>query len=270
MPRASAAQLDEPAASPTLEASSAPRTETMTAAPASVRSSRQEVTLHQSPAVAQPTSSQSVSPHNPSCKEKKKRYPLPCKCPEVHFISLLRQYKVTADLQLYIWVLHFMSLHSINSDFYLELFATLPLLQDGGLTLVVRPTWTAYITLPPPAWFATIVLSGTTGRVQMWSLPWQPWWFAQLISDDVGMYLPPDCEVNVITVKQKYTISKKMCIFGKTLKEGFRWFQLVDILEGCFSNRLGTYIQTHRKWLWIPEWGNPRTGTIHKGTRAIF
>lgn len=72
MPRASAAQLDEPAASPTLEASSAPRTETTTAAPASVRSSRQEVTLHQSPAVAQPTSSQSVSPHNPSCKEKKK------------------------------------------------------------------------------------------------------------------------------------------------------------------------------------------------------
>lgn len=142
MPRASAAQLDEPAASPTLEASSAPRTETMTAAPASVRSSRQEVTLHQSPAVAQPTSSQSVSPHNPSCKkkQKKKRYTLPCKRPEVHFISLLRQYKVTADLQLYIWVLHFMSLNLINSDFYLELFATLPLLQDGGLKLAVRPT----------------------------------------------------------------------------------------------------------------------------------
>lgn len=38
-------------------------------------------------------------------------YPPPYKCPEVHFIFPLHQYKVTADLQLHIWVLHFTSLN---------------------------------------------------------------------------------------------------------------------------------------------------------------
>lgn len=132
------AQLDGPAASPTLVASSAPRTETMTAAPASVRSSRQEVRSVNQPVLFNLPSSQSVSPYNLSCKNK--FYPLACKCPEVRFISPLHQYKVTADLQLYIWVLHFMSLNSINSDFYLELSGTLLLPQDGGLKLAVRPT----------------------------------------------------------------------------------------------------------------------------------
>lgn len=69
-----------------------------------------------------PCPSQSVSPYNLV----KHFYPPPCKCPEVHFIFPLRQYKVTADLQLYIWVLHFMSTNSINSDFFLELSDTFP------------------------------------------------------------------------------------------------------------------------------------------------
>lgn len=70
----------------------------------------------------------------------------------------------------------------INSDFFLELCGTLPP-QDGGLRRAARPTWTAYITLPPPARSTTTVSSGTTGRVRIWWLPWQPWWCAQQTSD---------------------------------------------------------------------------------------
>lgn len=130
MLRASTAQQDGPAASPTLAPSSAPRTETTTSAPASVRSSHLEVR----------SLPQLISSHFLITHLVKHFYPPPCKCPEVHFIFPLHQYRVTADLQLYIWVLHFMSLNSIKSDFFLELTATFPLLQVGGLRLVARPT----------------------------------------------------------------------------------------------------------------------------------
>lgn len=106
--RVSVAQLDAPAASPTLAPSSAPRTETMTAAPANALSSHQEVgsfcsTLNLSVLITYLV---------------KHFYPPACKCPKVHFIFPLCWYKVTADLQLYIWVFHFMSLNLINSDFF--------------------------------------------------------------------------------------------------------------------------------------------------------
>lgn len=66
--------------------------------------------------------------------------PPPRKCPDVYFIFPLRYYKVTAALQLHVWVLHFTSLNLINSDFCLELYGTIYLLQVGGSRLAVRPT----------------------------------------------------------------------------------------------------------------------------------
>lgn len=102
MSMASVAPPAAPAASPTLAASSAPRTETMTAAPASAPSSHQEVRC-----VSQIVLRLNLSHY--ICCLVKHFYTQPCKCLAVHFIFPLHQYKVTADLQLYIWVLHFMS-----------------------------------------------------------------------------------------------------------------------------------------------------------------
>ena len=78
-----------------------------------------------------------------------------------------------------------MSLNSINSDFSLQLFGTFPL-QVGGLRPAVHPTWMAYITPAHPVWFVTMVLSGTIGRVQIWWLPWQPWWCARQTCDGMA------------------------------------------------------------------------------------
>lgn len=136
MLRASVAQLDGPAASPTTEPSSAPRTETMTAAPASAPSSHLEVCSFPLILILvylSPNLSLLIT------HLVKHFYPASCKCPEVHFIFLLCQYKVTADSQLCIWVLHFMSSNSIKSDFFLELSDIFPL-QVGGLRLAVHPT----------------------------------------------------------------------------------------------------------------------------------
>ena len=79
----------EPPASPTLEASSAPRTETMTAAPASAHSSHQEVhCVNQMVLLICPRLNLSLF----ITRLVKHFYPPPCKCPAVHFIFPLHQY----------------------------------------------------------------------------------------------------------------------------------------------------------------------------------
>lgn len=241
MPRASAAQPDGPAASPTLAPSSAPRTETTTAAPASVPSSHLEVRSFPQLLllICLRLNLSLLITHLV-----KYFYPPPCKCPEVHFIFPLRQYKVTADSQLYIWVLHFMSLNSINSYFFLELSDTFPP-QVGGLRLAVHPTWMAYITPAHPVWFAIMALSGTTGRVQTWWLPWQPWWCARQTSDGMARpwcpiikwILPPMNIMNNI---------QEIVYFGRKFESDCWWFQPPDILKGCLSNCLGTYADSQQ------------------------
>lgn len=235
MPRASAAQPDGPAASPTPAPSSAPRTETTTAAPASAPSSHLEVrSIPQLLLLIYPFLNLSLL----ITHLVKHFYPPPCKCPGVHFIFPLCQYKVTADLQLYIWVLRFMSLNSINSDFFPELSDTLPL-QVGGLRLAVHPTWMAYITPAHPVWFATMVLSGTIGRVQTWWLPWQPWWCARQTSDGTARSRCPITKwmsplMNIMNNIQEIVYC------GRKFKSDCQWFQPPDILKACLSNCQGT------------------------------
>lgn len=143
----------------------------------------------------------------------------------MYFTFPLHHYKVTADLQLYIWVLYFMGFNSIDSDFSLELSDTYPLLQVGGLKLVVHLTWMAYITQPHPVWFATMVLSGTTGRVQIWWLLWQLWWCALQTSDDM---------THVWREITKW-MSAPINIMNNNQ-------EILDNLEGCFCKCLGICI----------------------------
>ena len=93
---ASVARPAAPAASPTQEASSAPRTETTTAAPASAPSSHPEVRC-----VSQTLLRLNLS-HYISCRVKH-FYTQPRKRLAAHFIFPLHRYKVTADFRLYIF-----------------------------------------------------------------------------------------------------------------------------------------------------------------------
>lgn len=118
--------------------------------------------------------------------------------------------KLTPDLQQCIWMLHFMSWNSINSAFYLEL-SDMFLLQAGGLRLAAPPTWMAYITPARPAWFATMALSGTTGKVRILWQQWQPWWCARQISDVVmsdKVFFPP----------YEYERYPEYCTFGGSIQ----------------------------------------------------
>lgn len=108
--------------------------------------------------------------------------PPPCKCPEGHFIfpcaniKLLLTYRGTFRCCISWARTQLIQTFSLNSQ-------TRFFLQVGGLRLAVLPTWTAYITPARPVWFATMALSGTIGRVQIWWLQWQTWWCALQTSD---------------------------------------------------------------------------------------
>lgn len=99
--RTSAVQPAGWTASPTLAPSSAPRTETTTAAPAGVPSSPLEVCC--------PTNHHPFAHLNPNLA--KHSYPPP----REQFIFRLRQYKVTANLQSFTWMLPFTSLNQLFS-----------------------------------------------------------------------------------------------------------------------------------------------------------
>lgn len=177
---ASAAQQDGQTASPTPAPNSAPRTETMTAAPASAHSSHQEV-------CSAPHSFCSSPTPIPVClfitTPVKHFYPPPCKCPEEHFILPCANIKLLLTYLL----LTFRCCILWSQTQWIQAFSfncwTYSFLQVGGLKLAVLPTWTAYITPARPVWFTIMALSGTIGRVQIWWLQWQPWWCALPTSD---------------------------------------------------------------------------------------
>lgn len=178
MPRALVGQLDGPAASPTLAPSLAPRTETTTAAPASAPNSHPEVrSLPELMLLIYPARlnlSLLITLLNISI------HPLVnvLKCISFSLcanIKLLLTYSCTFGCYISWARIQLIQTSSLNSLTHF--------LQVGGLKLAVRLTWMAYITQHLPVWFATMALSGTTGRVQIWWLPWQPWWSARHTSD---------------------------------------------------------------------------------------
>lgn len=139
MPKASVAQQGGPAASPTLAPSSAPRTETTTAAPASVHSLHLEVDRFTQLLLL-------INPHlNLSLLITyvvKHFYPLPCKF-QVYLKCISFSLSTTIKLLLtYSCTFGFyISWTSIQSILTLALnFDTFPLLQVGGLKLVVHLT----------------------------------------------------------------------------------------------------------------------------------
>lgn len=186
--RTSAARPAGWTASPTPAPSSAPRTETTTAAPAGAPSSPLEVRC--------PPYHHSFPPLNPNLA--KHSYPPPCE----QFIFPLRQYKVTADLRPFAWMLPFMSLNQLfsNSDSFV--------LQAGGLKRVAPPILMAYTTPARPARCATMALSGTTGRAPIWWRRWRPWWCARPIS---GSVISDEASSPQI----KYGRPRKKYIFGE-------------------------------------------------------
>lgn len=136
----------------------------------------------------------------------KNAHPPTCKCPEVHFIFPLNQYKVTTDSQLYIWVLHFTSLSSINSDFFLELCGAsfsagwwFEACGPSNLNGKYYPAASSVVRYNGIKWYywkgPNLMATMTTMMVR----PANFWWHkSSLVSD---------------YIVKKQTISRKKCIF---------------------------------------------------------
>lgn len=158
--RASAGRLDGPTAWPAAAPNSAPRTEIMTVAPASVPSWHLEVRSF--PHLIPNTWRLSLSRLNVNP---------PTLWPDI--VACLTNKPMSVNQRLKV-------------DFFETWLKFLDLWfppQVGGLRLADHPIWMVCITPAHPVWFATTALSGTIGKDQIWWRPWQPWWCAQQTSN---------------------------------------------------------------------------------------